>query len=179
MCSSDLAHARKGIFMIDASKGFIKDGPKNRLREQDLHRIVDAFNNKLEVPKYARMVGVEEIEKNDFNLNLPRYIDSQEPEDLQDIEGHLKGGIPLADVDALQPYWDICPKLRAALFKPNRQGYVDLAVEASAIKSAIFAHPEFVAFTTAMNAHFAVWRDHHAKTLRELKPGFQDRKSVV
>ena len=172
------AHARKGIFMIDASKGFIKDGPKNRLREQDLHRIVDAFNNKLEVPKYARMVSVEEIEKNDFNLNLPRYIDSQEPEDLQDIEGHLKGGIPLADVDALQPYWDICPKLRATLFKPNRKGYVDLAVEPSAIKSTIFAHPEFVAFTTSMNTHFAIWRDHHAKTLRELKPGFH-AKDVV
>jgi type I restriction enzyme M protein len=172
------AHALKGIFMIDASNGFIKDGPKNRLREQDLHRIVDAFNNKLEVPKYARMVNVEEIEKNDFNLNLPRYIDSQEPEDLQDIEAHLKGGIPLADIDALQHYWDVFPKLRATLFKPNRKGYVDLAVEPSAIKPTIFAHPEFVAFTTAMNAHFTVWRDHHAKTLRELKPGFH-AKDVV
>ena len=71
------AHARKGIFMIDASAGFMKDGPKNRLRAQDIHRIVDVFNRRLEVPKYSRMVSVEEIEKNDFNLNLPRYIDSQ------------------------------------------------------------------------------------------------------
>jgi hypothetical protein len=84
------AHARKGIFMIDASQGFMKDGPKNRLRAQDIHKIVDVFNKRLEVPKYARMVPVEEIEKNEFNLNLPRYIDSQTPEDLQDIEGHLK-----------------------------------------------------------------------------------------
>ncbi len=88
------AQARKGIFMIDASGGFMKDGPKNRLREQDIHKIVDVFNKRLEVPKYARMVTIEEIEKNEFNLNLPRYIDSQTPEDLQDIEGHLRGGIP-------------------------------------------------------------------------------------
>ena len=89
------AHARKGIFMIDASAGFMKDGPKNRLRAQDIHKIVDVFTRRLEVPKYSRMVGVEEIEKNDFNLNLPRYIDSQQAEDLQDIEGHLQGGIPV------------------------------------------------------------------------------------
>ncbi len=172
------AQARKGIFMIDASIGYIKDGPKNRLREQDLHRIVDTFNNKLEVPKYSRMVSVEEIEKNEFNLNLPRYIDSQKPEDLQDIEGHLKGGIPIADIDALQPYWDVCPGLRATLFKPNRKGYVDLAVEPSAIKSTIFLHPEFVTFMDSMNAHFTVWRDHHADTLRSLKPGFH-AKDVI
>ena len=90
------AHARKGIFMIDASAGFMKDGPKNRLRAQDIHKIVDVFNRRLEVPKYSRMVRVEEIEKNEFNLNLPRYIDSQQAEDLQDIEGHLRGGIPAA-----------------------------------------------------------------------------------
>src|ERR1022692_2542811 len=93
------AHARKGIFMIDASAGFMKDGPKNRLRAQDIHRIVDVFNKRLEVPKYSRMVPVEEIEKNEFNLNLPRYIDGQQVDDLQDIEGHLRGGIAVRDVD--------------------------------------------------------------------------------
>jgi type I restriction enzyme M protein len=80
--------------MIDASKGFIKDGNKNRLRAQDMHRIVDTFHRQLEQPRYSRMVPLAEIEANDFNLNLPRYIDSSEPEDLQDIEAHLKGGIP-------------------------------------------------------------------------------------
>ena len=84
------AHARKGIFMIDASKGFMKDGPKNRLRAQDIHKIVDAFNKRLEIPRYSRMVSLEQIEKNDYNLNVPRYIDSTEPEDLQDIDGHLR-----------------------------------------------------------------------------------------
>ena len=83
-----------GIFMIDASKGFIKDGNKNRLREQDIHRIVDTFNRQDERdPRYARMVPLDEIAdlKNGFNLNLPRYIDSSEPEDLQDIDAHLNG----------------------------------------------------------------------------------------
>ena len=137
------AHARKGIFMIDASGGFMKDGPKNRLRAQDIHQIVDVFNRLLEIPKYSRMVPVEEIEKNDFNLNLPRYIDSQQAEDIQDIDGHLRGGIPVRDVDALCRYWKVCPNLRQTLFKANRPGYVDLAVDKAGIKPAIYGHPEF------------------------------------
>ena len=109
------AAARKGVFMIDASKGFIKDGNKNRLREQDIHRIVDTFTRQADVPRYARMVPLDEIAdpKNDFNLNLPRYIDSTEPEDLQDIDGHLRGGIPERDLDALGAYWKVLPSVRA------------------------------------------------------------------
>ncbi len=112
------AAARKGIFMIDASKGFIKDGPKNRLREQDIHRIVDTFTRQVEILGYARLVTVAEISdaKNDYNLNLPRYIDSTEPEDLQDITAHLRGGIPDRDLDGLKPYWQVFPAVRAALF---------------------------------------------------------------
>jgi len=131
------AHTRKGIFLVDASAGFRKDGPKNRLRDQDIHKIVDVCTRQLEVPKFSRFVSYEEIEKNDWNLNIPRYIDSQTPEDRQDIEGHLKGGIPAADVDApdcyLDRYWTMCPNLRQALFQPLRPGYVQLAVEKSAI----------------------------------------------
>src|SRR5258706_2063249 len=140
------AHARKGIFMLDASGGFMKAGPKNRRRAQDIHKIVDTFNRRADVPRYARMVSFEEIEKNEFNLNLPRYIDSQTPEDAQDIAGHLQGGIPAADIDALQGYWSVCPQLRHALFKERRLGYLDLAVEKSAIKTTIYGHPEFTAF---------------------------------
>lgn len=162
------ASARKGIFMIDASAGFIKDGPKNRLRARDIHKIVDAFNKTLEVPKFSRMVSVEEIEKNDFNLNLPRYIDSQQEEDIQDIDGHLRGGIPVVDVDALQGYWDVCPNLRKALFKDLRKGYVSLAIEKLAIKPTIFEHKEFAAFIHEMNEHFNLWRKKQAKALREL-----------
>ena len=113
------AEARKGIFMIDASKGFIKDGNKNRLREQDVHKIVDVFNKQLEIPKFSRMVSVEEIESNEYNLNIPRYIDNQEEEDIQDIAAHLQGGIPAADIDALEKYWDVYPTMKESLFRIN------------------------------------------------------------
>jgi type I restriction enzyme M protein len=117
----EYAQARKGIFMIDASAGYMKDGPKNRLRDQDIHKIVDVFNKQSELRRYSRMVPLEEIEKNDFNLNLPRYIDSQQTEDLQDIAGHLQGGVPEADVQALEAYWAVCPKLQQSLFSPHSQ----------------------------------------------------------
>jgi type I restriction enzyme M protein len=172
------AQARKGIFMIDASAGFMKDGPKNRLRAQDIHRIVDVFNKAQDLPRYARLVSFDEIERNEFNLNLPRYIDSQTPEDRQDIEGHLKGGIPVDDIDALQRYWEVCPGLRKALFKKNRPGYVDLAIDKAAIKTTIYDHREFTAFIDGMNAHFAEWRQKAAKTLKALKPGFHPRQLV-
>ena len=162
------AHVRKGIFMIDASACYMKDGPKNRLRAQDIHKIVDVFDRRVEVPKFSRMVSVEEIEKNDFNLNLPRYIDSQQEEDLQDIEGHLRGGIPERDINALEQYWAVCPALRKALFKRNRPGYVDLRVEKSAIKSTIYEHSEFTTFIDQMNAHFSAWKSKSEKKLKSL-----------
>ncbi|ANE55298.1 class I SAM-dependent DNA methyltransferase [Methylomonas sp. DH-1] len=120
------ATARKGVFMIDASKGYIKDGNKNRLREQDIHKIVDTFTKQADVPRYARMVPFDEIAdpKNDFNLNLPRYIDSSEPEDIQDIDGHLNGGIPERDLDALADYWQVLPGVRATLFYPLPLGQI-------------------------------------------------------
>ncbi len=173
------AHARKGIFMIDASAGFMKEGPKNRLRARDIHKIVDVFNKRLELPKYSRVVSSEEIERNEFNLNLPRYVDSQTPEDAQDIEGHLKGGIPAADVDALQRYWAVCPQLRQTLFSTSRPGYLALAVGKPAIRSAICEHPEFAAFTTSMNAHFATWWTRSAKALRQLQAGFHPKQLIV
>jgi len=174
------AHTRKGIFMIDASQDFTKDGPKNRLREQDIHRVVAAFNKQQDVPKYARMVSTEEIEKkNGFNLNLPRYIDSQEIEDLQDIEGHLKGGIPTRDIDALSDYWTVCPSLRHSLFKELRPSYLSLAVEKDKIKPTIYEHPEFATFITTMNCHFKQWRDKMAKHLRDLKVGFHPKELIV
>jgi len=117
------AAARKGVMMIDASKGFIKDGNKNRLREQDIHRIVDTFRRMDDIPRYARLVPVTEIAdpKNDYNLNLPRYIDSSEPEDLHDITAHLRGGIPARDLDdptsPLAPYWQVLPGVRSGFFE--------------------------------------------------------------
>ena len=165
------AQARKGIFMIDASKGFKKDGPKNRLREQDLHKIVDTFTRQDESdPRYARMVPVSEIAdpKNDYNLNLPRYIDSTDPEDLQDIDGHLRGGIPERDLDALGHYWKIMPGVRSVLFQTLRPGYSALRIPQSEIKSTIFAHPEFTAFTTKAKKLFTKWQTASVPLLKGL-----------
>ena len=172
------AQSRKGIFMIDASRGFMKDGPKNRLRSMDIHKIVDVFNKRLDVPKYSRMVSFSEIEQNEFNLNLPRYIDSQISEDIQDIVGHLQGGIPSSDVDSMEQCWAVFPELRHDLFKENRPGYLDLSVEKSTIKTTIHEHHEFVAFIAHMNAHFAVWRDRKAAMLKELKAGCHPREII-
>jgi type I restriction enzyme M protein len=155
------ANARKSIFMIDASKGFIKDGNKNRLREQDIHKIVDTFTRQAELPRYSRMVPVAEIAdpKNDYNLNLPRYIDSTEPEDLQDIDGHLRGGIPNRDIDALDRYWKVIPGVRAALFKKgDRAGYCQLKLPISEVKPAIFGHAEFTAFNDSASKLFTKWK---------------------
>jgi type I restriction enzyme M protein len=163
------ANARKGIFMIDASKGFIKDGNKNRLREQDIHKIVDIFTRQVELPRYSRLVPVAEISdpKNDYNLNLPRYIDSTEPEDLQDIDGHLRGGIPDRDVDALDRYWKVIPGVRAALFKKaTRPSYCQLMLPIGDVKSAIFSHAEFTAFVDSVTKLFAKWKKANTSLLK-------------
>src|SRR6266705_332081 len=162
------AAARKGVFMIDANKGFIKDGPKNRLREQDIHKIVDTFNRQADVPRYARLVPFDEIAdpKNDFNLNLPRYIDSSEPEDIQDIDGHLRGGIPERDLDALAGYWKVLPAVRAVLFESaGRHGYARLKLPLPEVKSAIFGHAEFTAFNQTATKLFDDWREAATKQL--------------
>jgi type I restriction enzyme M protein len=166
------AHARTGIFMIDASKGFLKDGNKNRLRAQDIHRIVDAFNRQIELPRYSRMVPVAEIATpaNDYNLNIPRYIDASEPEDLHDLNAHLNGGIPNRDIDALGEYWSVFPSLRDALFTHNRHAaYSDAVLESSRVKQAILEHGDFKAFAVRVAAVFDAWRTAHEPTLKALK----------
>ena len=166
------AQARRGIFMIDASRGFVKDGNKNRLRAQDIHQIVDVFNRQTEVPRYARMVPLAEIASaaNDYNLNLPRYIDSSEPEDLHDLDAHLNGGIPDRDIDALGAYWNVFPTLRQALFRPSRRaGYSEALIESRQVKRAILDHPEFQSFAARLATVFESWRAAHRPLLMGLK----------
>lgn len=171
------AQARTGVFMIDASKGFIKDGAKNRLRSQDIHKIVDVFTRRAEVERYSRMVPLDEVAdpRNDFSLNIPRYIDSSKPEDIQDLDAHLHGGIPERDVDALGDYWDAFPRLRAQLFEPNRPGYVDLAVDIAEVQRAILDSPEFQQFVDEAHAlkdeWFAAHRSDLAAIAEDTKPG--------
>ena len=171
------AQTRKGIFMINASKGFMKDGNKNRLRAMDIHKIVDTFIQQTEVSQYSRMVQVTEIEKNDYNLNLPRYIDSQESEDIQDIQAHLKGGIPQRDIEALEDYWKVCPNLKKCLFKTNRH-VLDLSIEKDLIYETIIKHPEFKAFVKQSDQIYEKWSQKTIKKLKILKKGFQPKKVI-
>jgi type I restriction enzyme M protein len=173
----EYADNRKGIFMIDASKGFMKDGPKNRLREQDIHKIVDVFNKQIEIEKYSRMVAVAEIEKNEFNLNIPRYIDSQESEDIQDIEAHFMGDIPNADIDILKVYWDVCPSLRKALFTDgSRKSYCRLVVGTEQIRPTIFSNPEFIAFNKKTQEFFTKWKTRNIPKLKGITVGDKPKK---
>lgn len=164
------AVARSGVFMIDASKGFKKDGNKNRLRSQDIHKIVDTFNKQIEIPRYSRMVPTSEIadSRNDYNLNIPRYIDSSEPEDLQDLNAHLHGGIPNADLDALQSYWDAFPSLRTQLFKPNRPGYSDLTIGVPDVQQVILDSLEFQKFANEARNITADWFATHCDNLASI-----------
>ncbi|MER7477060.1 type I restriction-modification system subunit M [Streptomyces sp. NPDC126510] len=164
------AVGRTGVFMIDASKGFIKDGNKNRLRSQDIHKIVDIFTRQTTIDRYSRMVPLSEIAdpKNDYNLNIPRYIDSSEPEDIQDLHAHLYGGIPDRDLDALSGYWDAFPQLRAQLFQPNRTGYSDLTIDVGQVQQTILDSPEFQKFTGEARALAEEWFRAHRKQLEEI-----------
>lgn len=174
------AESRTGLFMIDASKGFIKDGNKNRLRSQDIHKIVDVFTRQIEVPRYSRLVSLEEITKNDYNLNIPRYIDSSEPEDLHDLDAHLNGGIPDADIDALQAYWQVFPNLRKTLFAAgDRVGYSKSLVAASQVKATILNHSEFSDFADHSLLLYRQWRKDHEPCLKGIAIGDKPRALIT
>lgn len=165
----EYADNRKSIFIIDASKGFIKDGNKNRLREQDVHKIVDVFNNMKEIPKYSKIVSFGEIEKNEFNLNIPRYIDNQEEEDLQNIEAHLMGDIPQKDIEDLSNYWEVFKSLKDLLFiKSSREKFCKLKVEKDKIKETIFENEEFKNYSAKVVEKTIIWKDKYKKELKEI-----------
>ena len=163
----DKAHAdsRDYIFMIDASRCFVKDGNKNRLRECDIFRIVETFIGEIEDdPTYSRKVPISEIvNENDCNLNLSRYLKNPDVEDVQDIDGHLRGGIPMRDVDSLDLYWRAFPGLRDKLFKPMRDGYLQLRIDKSGLREAIEQDPSYLAYQVKIDAAYRAW-------MEEIKP---------
>ena len=154
------AASRTHIFMIDASKGYMKDGNKNRLRSQDIHKVVDIFTKQIELERYSRKVNVSEIAANDYNLNIPRYIDSSEVEDIHDLSAHLQGGIPDRDIDVLQKFWQAFPSVRVALFAPARAGYSKALVDAHVVKNTILNHAEFKTFAQTAIDLFHGWKAH-------------------
>lgn len=174
------AVSRTGVFMVDASNGFIKDGNKNRLRDQDIHKIVDTFSRQLPVDGYSRMVPMSEIAdvKNDYNLNLPRYIDSSEPEDVQDLSGHLRGGIPNRDIDALQGYWDALPALKDLLFQPLREGYSMLVVDPSEVQEYALNRSGLDSIRENVASVMAKWFEDYRAALLGISPDTEPNELI-
>lgn len=174
------AAGRKGVFMIDAKSGYIKGGAKNRLREQDIRRIVDVWQAQRDVPHFARFVPMEEIERNDYNLNIPRYVSAPDTEILQDIDAHLYGGLPKHDIDQLATYWDVCPSLRSDLFSehPTREGYYSLNCEQDTIRDTASANADFQKQSEVFKHSFADWCDKHRNELNSLVQGFAPKTLI-
>ncbi len=164
------AAARTGVLFIDASKGYIKDGAKNRLRNRDMHQIVDVFINLLEVPGYSRIVLRSEIAglANDFNLNISRYVDSSGAEDLHDLDAHINGGIPNRDIDALAPYWDAAPSLRDQLFAEGRPGYSTATVEPADVAGVLRQSPELQTFGHTVGQTLGGWLAAHRASFQSI-----------
>jgi type I restriction enzyme M protein len=153
------AASREGIFFIDAKEGFRKDGAKNRLREQDIRRIVDAWRARADIPHYARFVPWAEIEAKDFNLNIPRYVIARDTAPIQDLDGHLRGGISAAELDAFASIWSAFPDLRGRLFAPLREGYFSLVVPPDGLVAVIDGSPSVSALRAKTDSIFAEWRE--------------------
>ena len=171
---------RKGIFMIDAKNGFAKDGAKNRLREQDVRRITDVWEAQRDVPYYARFVNNEEIKRNDFNLNIPRYVESENTEVLQNINAHLNGGIPEYDVKQFQTYWMACPSLQQALFIPHSQfkGYSALHCPKQEIRNIILQNADFKKQVENYALHFTLWCKQIRPELESLATGSKPKALI-
>ena len=146
------------VFMIDASKYFIKDGNKN----------IDTFTKRLEIAHYSRQVSLQEIVAQDYNLNLPRYIDNGEREDIQDLNAHLYGDIPVADIDDLADFWQVFPQLKNELFEAKGERY-HAKLPSEQIKSHILAHTEYAQFKQRTLQPFTQWQ--HANNLRQIAQG--------
>ena len=174
------ADERTGIFMIDASHDFEKDGNKNRLRERDIYKIVKTFNEQIaDNPHYARFVPMSEIAgKNGYNLNISRYIDSGIGEDLQSIEAHLKGGIPAYDIDGMEQYWSVFGQLKNKLFSVLREGFYQLNVPKDEVRTLIHEDEEFSSYADKIDAAFMAWRSEVDEELHCIN-AYVDAKDLI
>lgn len=160
---------RKDIFMIDASKYYVKDGNKNRLREQDIKKITDTYLERIEEEKYSKIVPMEQIEKEEYNLNIPRYIDSSKQERIQDIRAHISGGIPETDIKNLNKYWNIAPNLKNKLFKKSdKEGYLELAIDKKDINDEIRHSEELLNYSKELQEKIAKWETENKEKLQKI-----------
>ena len=149
------------VLIVDASKGFAKEGKSNKLRASDIKKIADTVIGRVTVPRYSRLVPKTELQANEYNLNIPRYVDSSEPAESWDLYASMFGGIPLSELDTLADFWKAFPSLRASLFTNNGTPYVapkvpDLA-QATRDHAEVKKYSE--AFTNAF-ADFTPWLRH-------------------
>ncbi len=174
------AHARKGVFMIDASKDFKKDGNKNRLREQDVQKMIDTFKAKKEIPYYSKMVSLEEISANDYNLNIPRYIVAEqelEKDLFALINSHKANYLPKNEIEAYAPYFKVFKELKNTLFKKSdKEGYYALKTECENIKDLITESLEYQAFHASVLNAFD--RLELLTTFNGLEPGFNPKTLI-
>ena len=174
------ASDRKGIFMIDAKDGFVKDGNMNRLREEDIQRIVDTWEAWVDVPHYARFVPQEEIEKNDYNLNIPRYIETRDTEIVQDIEAHLKGGLPKHDIEQLSDYWKALPTLKDELVKDQGNGYYAWAVSREQIDGIINDNEDYQTQQATLKHHCRTdFMEQWQETIYDLAESSEKPKALI
>lgn len=146
------------VLIIDASKGFVKEGKNNKLRASDIKRIVDTIAARVSIQKFSKVVSRDEIRQNDYNLNIPRYVDSSESAETWDIYASMFGGIPVNEIDNLADYWNAFPNLRSALFKPSDTPYLQLACDN--IKSAIYNNEDVNSFEQAYKLAFNGFEDY-------------------
>ena len=148
---------RRGIFFIDAKDGFMKDGPKNRLREQDIRRIVDVWEAQEEIPHYSHFAPWEEIAQNDYNLNIPRYVAPRDTSITHNLDGHLRGGISNEEINGFETLWAAFPPAKEALFKKCRAGFSALAVPPEEIAPTFLNSPEATAIKGRLMKAFGQW----------------------
>ena len=140
------------VLIIDASKGFIKVGKNNKLQESDIKKIVDTVKNRISIPKYSKVVSKDEIRQNDYNLNIPRYVDSSDKVESFDIYATMFGGIPNKEIDELNKYWDTFPSLKNQLFSKINDHYSSCEIEN--IKSTIENNEDVLNFVNKFNGEF-------------------------
>ncbi len=175
------ATERTGIFMIDASRDFVKDGNKNRLRERDIYKIVTTYNGQIiSDPHYARFVPLTEITvKNEYNLNISRYIDAGIGEDIQNIDAHLKGGIPEAGVNGMARYWSVFRKLKSKMLSVFREGFYQLNVPKEEVRTLIRDDEEFSAYADKIDAEFTAWRSAVDEKLHNIDKYINTKTLIV
>lgn len=140
------------VLFIDASKGFIKEGKNNKLRASDIKRIVDTITRRENVEKFSRVVSRDEIRSNEYNLNIPRYVDSSESAESWDIYASMFGGLPISEIEELKEYWDAFPALKNDLFENTSSAYCAFACKD--VKKAIKTHPDIEAFERSFKEAF-------------------------